>query len=128
MPLKHYGKPPFLITMRGFGPHVLISMVGSSKIEDVESAVNEAAQVSVRDQLSQAAFDEVLHDRDSAGKSILSALCELTGKWGVVVDAVKLKNIRVDDSMIRALGRVAEADRVRAARLIEASAELDASR
>lgn len=97
-------------------------------VEDLEIAVSEAVQTSVRDQLSQAAFSSVLHDRESAGQNILSALCTLTTKWGVLVDAVKLKNIRVDESMIRAMGRVAEAERVRAARLIEAGAELDASR
>ena len=46
---------------------------------------------------------------------------------GVLVSAVKLKNIRVDTTMIRAMGRVAEAERVRSARLIEASAEHEAS-
>ena len=46
---------------------------------------------------------------------------------GVFVSAVKLKNIRVDTTMIRAMGRVAEAERVRSARLIEASAEHEAS-
>lgn len=97
-------------------------------MEHLEWAVSEAVQTSVRDQLSQAAFSSVLHDRESAGKNILDALCNLTTKWGVSVDAVKLKNIRVDNTMIRAMGRVAEAERVRAARLIEASAELDASR
>lgn len=43
------------------------------------------------------------------------------------MEAVKLKNIRVDKSMIRTMGRVAEAERVRKARLIEASAEHEAS-
>ena len=46
---------------------------------------------------------------------------------GVCVSAVKLKNIPVDTTMIRAMGRVAEAERVRSARLIEASAEYEAS-
>ena len=46
---------------------------------------------------------------------------------GVLVSAVKLKNIRIDTTMIRAMGRVAEAERVRSARLIEASAEYEAS-
>ena len=46
---------------------------------------------------------------------------------GVLVSAVKLKNIRVDTTMIRAMSRVAEAERVRSARLIEASAEHEAS-
>ena len=46
---------------------------------------------------------------------------------GVVVSAVRLKNIRVDTTMIRAMGRVAEAERVRSAHLIEASAEHEAS-
>lgn len=69
-------------------------------IKNLETSVSEAVQTSDRDQLSQAAFSTVLHDRESAGKSILSALCTLTTKWGVLVDAVKLVYIRVDQSMI----------------------------
>ena len=111
-----------------FSWNYITNIPSLSNISNLGTAVSEAAQASVRDQLSRATFDEVPHDRESAGKSILSALCDLTAKWGVLVDAVRLKNIRVDESMIRAMGRVAEAERVRAARLIEASAELDASR
>lgn len=86
------------------------------------------AQSSLRDQLSQAVFDEVLHDREEAASNVLAALCTLTDKWGIVVDAVKLKNISVDVSMIRAMGRRAEAERLKEARIIEASAEFEASR
>lgn len=97
-------------------------------VKDCSAAVSEAAQTSLRDQLSNATFDEVLHDREEAGKRIFAALNELTSAWGVSVDAVKLKNIRVDESMIRAMGREAEAERVRKARLIEASAEFESSK
>ena len=96
-------------------------------VEDLEAAVDKAAQASLRDQLSRVTFDEVLHDREEGAVNILAALCKLTAKWGVLVDAVKLMNIRVDESMIRAMSRVAEAERVRAARVIEASAEYEAS-
>ncbi|KAL2055226.1 hypothetical protein ABVK25_004564 [Lepraria finkii] len=84
----------------------------------------EAAQTSVRDQLSTAAFDEVLHDREEAGRAVLAALRKLTDNWGVVIDAVKLKNIYIDESMIRTMGRRAEAERMRESRIIEADAEL----
>ena len=97
-------------------------------VTDYAGAVNEAAQTSLRDQLSRANFDEVLHDRDEAGKVILVSLYKITENWGVIVDALKLKNIQIDSTMIRAMGRRAEAERVREARGIEASAEVEASK
>ncbi|KAI4181949.1 MAG: hypothetical protein L6R41_006300 [Letrouitia leprolyta] len=95
---------------------------------DYEASVSEVAQTSLRGQLSNSTFDEVLHDREEAGKNILAALNEITSAWGVTVDAVKLKNIRIDPSMVRAMGRRAEAERIREARLIEASAEFESSK
>jgi len=86
-----------------------------------------SAQSSLRDQLSQGVFDEVIHDREEAASNVLAALCTLTDKWGIIADAVKLKNISVDVSMIRAMGRRAEAERLKEARIIEASAEFEAS-
>ncbi|KAI4162391.1 MAG: hypothetical protein LQ342_003957 [Letrouitia transgressa] len=95
-------------------------------VENCETAVSEAAQTSLRDQLSRASFSEVLNNREEAGKSVLEALCAMTADWGVVVKAVKLKNIKIDRSMIRAMARQAEAERLKLSRLIEASAEYEA--
>lgn len=97
-------------------------------VTDCYASVSEVAQTSLRGQLSNSTFDEVLHDREEAGKSILAALNEITSAWGVTIDAVKLKNIRIDPSMVRAMGRRAEAERIREARLIEASAEFESSK
>lgn len=52
--------------------------------------------------------------------NVLSALSKLTDKWGVVVDAVKIKNIGTDESMIRAMGHHAEAKRLTKAKIIDA--------
>ena len=60
-----------------------------------------------------------------ARKVILDALSRLTEPWGVTVETVQMKNIRnirIDSSMIRAMGRKAEAARIREPRLIEADA------
>ena len=97
-------------------------------VKDCLDAVSEVAQTSLRGQLSNATFNEVLHDREEAGKKILTILNTTTSAWGVQIDAVQLKNIRIDKSMIRAMGRKAEAERVREARLIEASAEFESSK
>ena len=96
-------------------------------VKDYLGAVSEVAQTSLRGQLSNATFNEVLHDREEAGKKILAALNITTSAWGVQIDSVQLKNIRIDKSMIRAMGRKAEAERVREARNIEASAEFESS-
>ncbi|KAL9610823.1 MAG: hypothetical protein Q9167_004492 [Letrouitia subvulpina] len=97
-------------------------------IEDCHTAVCEAAQTSLRDQLSRASFAEVLNNREEAGKGVLEALCAMTYDRGVTVKAVKLKNIKIDNSMIRAMARQAEAEKIKTARLIEASAEFEASK
>ncbi|CAF9921412.1 MAG: hypothetical protein ALECFALPRED_001786 [Alectoria fallacina] len=70
-------------------------------VEDGDGASSEAAQklqqqLSVRDQLSRAAFDQVLHDRDEAARNVLAAPCKLTAHWGMIIEAVKFKIIRVD--------------------------------
>ena len=96
-------------------------------VKDYLGAVSEVAQTSLRGQLSNTTFNEVLHDREEAGKKILAALNITTSAWGVQIDSVQLKNIRIDKSMIRAMGRKAEAERVREARNIEASAEFESS-
>lgn len=96
-------------------------------MEDYKRAINEAAQTSLRAQLSSTNFNEILHDRTEAGRAVLTALEQMAGKWGIEVEAVKLKNISIDKGMIRAMSRRAEAERVREARLIEADAEVQAS-
>ncbi|KZV73380.1 hypothetical protein PENSPDRAFT_682863 [Peniophora sp. CONT] len=93
-------------------------------VDDYRNAVNEAAQSSLRAQLSRATFSEALHDREEAGKVVLQALCRITEQWGVKADLVQLKNISIDQSMVRAMSRKAEAERIREARLIEADAEV----
>lgn len=96
-------------------------------IVNYKKAVNEAAQTSLRSQLSQNTFDELLCDREEAGQTVLNALQKISADWGVSVQSVQLKNVRIDASMVRAMGRKAEAHRVRDARLIEADAEVQAS-
>lgn len=76
----------------------------------------------------QAVYNKVLHDGEEAARNVLSALCKLTEQRGIIVDAVKLKNMRVDESLIRAMGRHAEAKRLRKAKIINANGVLEASR
>ncbi|KAL9033504.1 MAG: hypothetical protein Q9214_007483, partial [Letrouitia sp. 1 TL-2023] len=87
-------------------------------VEDYETAYRQVSAIS---------FAEVLKNREEARKGVLEALCAMTVDWGIVVKAVKLKNIKINSSMIRALGRQAETERLKTARLIEASAESEAS-
>lgn len=97
-------------------------------VVDYKLAVNEAAQTTLRSQLSRSTFDELLSDREEAGQVVLAALQQVAEDWGVRVRSVQLKNVKIDPSMVRAMGRKAEAHRVRDARLIEADAEVQASR
>lgn len=54
-------------------------------IENYYTAVGEAVQTSLRDQLSRTTFAEVLNNREEAGKSVLEALCAINADWGILV-------------------------------------------
>jgi regulator of protease activity HflC (stomatin/prohibitin superfamily) len=63
---------------------------------DYKRAVNEAAQTSLRSQLSRNTFDELLSDREEAGQIVLNALQKVSFDWGVSIRSVQLKNVRID--------------------------------
>ncbi|KAL7004977.1 hypothetical protein EMMF5_005463 [Cystobasidiomycetes sp. EMM_F5] len=97
------------------------------RIVDYKQAVFEAAQTSLRSQLSRNTIDSLLKDREEAGHTVMAALQKVADDWGVRIHSVQLKNVKIDPSMVRAMGRKAEASRVREARIIEADAEVQAS-
>ena len=96
-------------------------------VEDFFEATNQLAQTTLRSILGQHELDEMLAQRDKLNEGIQKLLDEQTDSWGIKVANVEIKHIDIDESMIRAIAKQAEAERERRAKVIHADGELEAS-
>ena len=96
-------------------------------VENYFEATSQLAQTTLRSVLGQHELDEMLASREKLNVDIQQILDEQTDGWGVKVTNVELKHVDLDESMIRAIARQAEAERSRRAKVIHASGELEAS-
>ncbi|GAA3113970.1 regulator of protease activity HflC (stomatin/prohibitin superfamily) [Kribbella aluminosa] len=92
-------------------------------IENVEAAINQIAQTTLRKVVGQHTLDETLSETDVINVNIREILDVATVEWGVVVTLVELKDIQLPDSMKRAMARQAEAEREKRAKIISAEGE-----
>jgi regulator of protease activity HflC (stomatin/prohibitin superfamily) len=92
-------------------------------IENVEAAINQIAQTTLRKVVGQHSLDETLAETDRINVNIREILDVQTEAWGVVVTLVELKDIQLPDSMQRAMARQAEAEREKRAKIIAAEGE-----
>src|SRR6266516_4573 len=92
-------------------------------IENVQAAIGQIAQTTLRKVVGQHSLDETLAETDRINKSIREILDVQTEAWGVVVTLVELKDIQLPDSMQRAMARQAEAEREKRAKIIAAEGE-----
>jgi regulator of protease activity HflC (stomatin/prohibitin superfamily) len=92
-------------------------------IEDVESAINQIAQTTLRKVVGQHTLDETLAETDRINVNIREILDVATEDWGVVVTLVELKDIQLPETMKRAMARQAEAEREKRAKIIAAEGE-----
>ncbi len=93
------------------------------EIEDVESAIYQFAQTTVRNIVGRSSLDQVLSETESLNQSIREVLDATTERWGVVVQLVELKDIELPQSMQRAMAREAEAEREKRGKIIAAEGE-----
>ncbi len=93
------------------------------EINNVASATYQIAQTTVRNIVGQSSLDEVLSQTAAINEKIKAILDEVTEKWGVYVNTVELKDIRLPDSMQRAMAKQAEAEREKRAKIIAAEGE-----
>ncbi|MGB9111523.1 MAG: slipin family protein [Acidimicrobiales bacterium] len=93
------------------------------EIQDVESAIYQIAQTTVRNVVGQHHLDEVLTNTTDINTKILSILEHTAANWGVLVQRIELKDIELPESMQRAMARQAEAEREKRARIIDAEGE-----
>ncbi len=97
------------------------------QVEDYYSATSQLAQTTLRSVLGQHELDEMLSERDKLNADIQKILDEQTDAWGIKVSNVEIKHVDLDDSMIRAIAKQAEAERVRRAKIIHAEGERQAA-
>jgi regulator of protease activity HflC (stomatin/prohibitin superfamily) len=92
-------------------------------IENVNAAINQIAQTTLRKVVGQHTLDETLSETDRINLDIRKILDVSTIDWGVEVTLVELKDIQLPDSMKRAMARQAEAEREKRAKIINAEGE-----
>ena len=97
------------------------------QVEQYESATSQFAQTTLRSVLGQHDLDQMLAEREKLNVEVQRILDERTDAWGVKVSNVELKHIDLNETMIRAIAKQAEAERLRRAKVIDAEGELQAA-
>jgi regulator of protease activity HflC (stomatin/prohibitin superfamily) len=97
------------------------------QVEDYIMATSQLAQTTLRSVLGAHELDEMLMNRDQLNHDIQAILDQQTDAWGIKVSNVEIKHVDLDESMIRAIAKQAEAERERRAKVIHAEGELQAS-
>jgi regulator of protease activity HflC (stomatin/prohibitin superfamily) len=97
-------------------------------VEDYRFAVSQMAQTSLRSIIGKSDLDDLLSNREKLNQGLELMIDSPAVGWGVQVDRVEIKDVSLPESMKRSMARQAEADRERRARIINADAELQASK
>tara|TARA_Y100001956_G_C4125290_1_gene189696 strand:- start:2851 stop:3648 length:798 start_codon:yes stop_codon:yes gene_type:complete len=96
-------------------------------VEDYLAATSQLAQTTLRSVLGQHELDEMLANREMLNTDIQTILDARSDGWGIKVSDVEIKHVDLNESMIRAIAKQAEAERARRAKVIHASGEMEAS-
>ena len=97
------------------------------QVENQLEATSQLARTTLRSVLGQHELDEMLSGREKLSTNIQDLLDQQTDGWGIKVSNVEMKQVDLDESMVRAIARQAEAERERRAKVIHAEGELQAS-
>ncbi|PWI08899.1 hypothetical protein DIZ27_19545 [Streptomyces sp. NWU339] len=97
-------------------------------VEDYRFAVSQMAQTSLRSIIGKSDLDDLLSNREKLNEGLELMIDSPAVGWGVQIDRVEIKDVSLPETMKRSMARQAEADRERRARVINADAELQASR
>ena len=97
-------------------------------VEQYMEATGQLAQTTLRSVLGQHELDELLAERDRLNRDIQAILDQATDQWGIKVSNVEIKHVDIDESMIRAIAKQAEAERERRAKVIHAEGEQQAAK
>ncbi|GLQ87310.1 slipin family protein [Dyella flagellata] len=97
------------------------------KVENFYQATSQLSQTRLRSVLGQHELDDILSQRDSINHSLQQILDEATDPWGIKITNVEIKDVDLNETMVRAIARQAEAERERRAKVIHADGELQAA-
>ena len=97
------------------------------QVENFLMATSQLSQTTLRAVLGKHELDEMLAERERLNVDIQQALDAQTDAWGIKVSNVEIKHVDINESMVRAIARQAEAERERRAKVIHAEGELQAS-
>jgi regulator of protease activity HflC (stomatin/prohibitin superfamily) len=97
------------------------------KVENFMAATSQLAQTTLRSVLGKHELDELLAERDKLNADIQEILDQQTDAWGIKVTNVEIKHVDLNESMVRAIAKQAEAERLRRAKVINAEGEQQAA-
>jgi len=97
------------------------------QVENFLHATSQLAQTTLRSVLGKHTLDEMLAERDRLNSDVQEILDAQTETWGIKVSSVEIKQVDINESMVRAIGRQAEAERLRRAKVINAEGEQQAA-
>ena len=97
------------------------------RVEDFLAATIQLAQTTLRSVLGKHELDEMLAERDRLNADIQEILDQQTDAWGIKVTTVEIKDIDLNETMVRAIAQQAEAERLRRAKIINAEGEQQAA-
>lgn len=97
------------------------------QVEDYYNATSQLAQTTLRSVLGQHELDEMLAEREEMNADLQEIIDKQSDDWGIKVTNVEIKHVDLNDTMIRAIAKQAEAERERRAKIIHAEGELQAS-
>ncbi|NNG12901.1 MAG: slipin family protein, partial [Halobacteria archaeon] len=97
------------------------------QVEDYLAATSQLAQTTLRSVLGQHELDDMLAEREKLNADIQTMLDQQTDAWGIKVSNVEIKHVDIDETMVRAIARQAEAERERRAKVIHAEGEMQAA-
>ena len=97
------------------------------QVENFFEATSQLAQTTLRSVLGQHELDDMLAERDKLNLDIQAILDKQTDAWGIKVANVEIKHVDLDEKMVRAIAKQAEAERERRAKVIHAEGEMQAA-
>jgi regulator of protease activity HflC (stomatin/prohibitin superfamily) len=97
------------------------------QVENFMQATSQLAQTTLRSVLGKHDLDEMLSERDKLNRDVQEILDQQTDAWGIKVTIVEIKQVDINETMIRAIARQAEAERERRAKVITADGEFQAA-
>lgn len=96
-------------------------------VENFNYAVSQLAQTTMRNAVGEVSLDELLSERDKISSNICKIVDEATDPWGIKIENVELKDVRLPEEMKRVIARVAEAEREKQAVITKSHGEVEAS-